>query len=114
MKILARILLMAAPFILAACSSVKPTDLKPDWVAGTSAAYPASTYLTGRGEADMLPLAQDRARADLAKTFSVNVSEQSKDQSSYSQSNAGATPVMQNTMDVSRNISTRTDAVLQG
>ncbi len=62
----------------------------------------------------MLPVAQDRARADLAKTFSVNVSEQSKDVSSYSQSNAGPTPVMQNTMDVSRSISTRTDAVLQG
>lgn len=114
MKTLARIFLAAVPFMLTACSSVKPADVRPDWVAGTSAAYPAAAYLTGRGEADMLPVAQDRARADLAKTFSVNVSEQSNDQSSYSQSNAGATPVMQNTMDVSRNISTRTDAVLQG
>jgi hypothetical protein len=113
-KILARILLVAIPFMLAACSSVKPGDARPDWVTGTTTAYPAASYLTGRGEADMLPLAQDRARADLAKTFSVNVSEQSKDTTSYSQTNAGATPVMQNTMDVSRNISTRTDAVLQG
>jgi hypothetical protein len=100
--------------MLAACSSVKPGDVRPDWVTGNSAAYPAASYLTGRGEADMLPLAQDRARADLAKTFSVNVSEQSRDMTSYSQTNAGPTPVMQNTMDVSRNISTRTDAVLQG
>jgi hypothetical protein len=113
-KTLARILFVAVPFMLAACSSVKPADVRPDWVAGTSAAYPATAFLTGRGEADMLPLAQDRARADLAKTFSVNVSEQSKDVSSYSQSNAGPAPVMQNTMDVSRSISTRTDAVLQG
>ena len=114
MKTLARILLAAVPFILVACSSAKPADVRPDWVAGTSAAYPAAAYLTGRGEADMLSMAQDRARADLAKTFSVNVSEQSKDASSYSQTNVGATPVMQNTMDVSRSISTRTDAVLQG
>jgi len=109
-----RAFLISLPLMLAACSSPKPQNVVPDWVAGNSAAFPASTYLTGRGESDNLAVAQDRARADLAKTFSVDVSEQSKDTSSYSQGNAGGTPVSQNSLDVSRNISTRTNAVLQG
>lgn len=111
-KALIRISSLLIPLLLAACSNAKPLDARPDWVTGNSAAYPASAYLTGRGDSDILAVAQDRARTDLAKTFSVNVSEQSSDVSSYSQSSSAAAP--QNSMDVSRNISTRTDAVLQG
>lgn len=109
-KTLMRILLLTLPFILAACSTAKPQNAVPDWVAGNSTAFPAASYLTGRGESDNLAVAQDRARADLAKTFSVDVSEQSKDVSAYSQNSMGA----KNSLDVSRDISTRTDAVLQG
>ena len=114
MKISMRILPILLPLLLAACSTTKPQNAVPDWVAGTSTAFPTSQYLTGRGEADVLALAQDRARSDLAKTFSVDVSEQSKDVSSYSQSTAPGNAGPQNSLDVSRNISTRTDAVLQG
>lgn len=114
MKTSLRILSLAAALLLAACSSVKPGEERPDWINGNSAKYPAGSYLTGHGQADNMALAKDRARADLAKIFSVNISEQAKDTSSYSQTNAGGTAVMQNTMDVSRNISTRTDQVLSG
>lgn len=114
MKTTTRILLLTLPLLLAACAASKPANPTPDWVTGNSSAYPASGYLIGRGDADDMALAKDRARADLAKVFSVNVSEQSSDVSSYSQSNVGPTPVMKNTMDVSRNIHTRTSAVLQG
>ena len=114
-KISARILLIATSLLLlTACGTTKPQNVRPDWVTGNSASYPAATYLTGRGQADEMAVAKDRARADLAKVFSVNISEQTKDTSSYSQTNAGGAPVMQNTMDVSRNISTRTDQVLSG
>ncbi|MFI4920308.1 MAG: LPP20 family lipoprotein [Gammaproteobacteria bacterium] len=114
MKTLIRISLLAIPLLLAACSNAKPLDARPDWVTGNSAAYPSSAYLTGRGDADILAVAQDRARADLAKTFSVNVSEQSSDVSAFSQNSSGAASGAKNSLDVSRNISTRTDAVLQG
>ncbi len=114
MKTSLRILSLAAALLLAACSTAKPGDERPDWVNGNSARYPAASFLTGRGQADNMAVAKDRARADLAKIFSVDVSEQSKDASSYSQTNAGGTAVMQNTLDVSRNISTRTDQVLTG
>ena len=111
MKTSLRILLLLMPIFLVACSSnVKPENARPDWVLGQSAKYPAGSYLTGRGQADNMAAAKDRARADLAKIFSVNISEQSKDTSSYSQSSSG----MQNTADVSRSITTHTDQVLSG
>ena len=113
-KTLARISSIAAMLLLAACSNAKPENARPDWVLGNSAKYTASAYLTGRGQGDNMAEAKDRARADLAKIFSVNVSEQSHDASSYSQTNAGGTAVVQNTMDVSRSINTRTDQVLTG
>jgi hypothetical protein len=100
--------------MLGACSSAKPGDGRPDWVLGNSAKYPASSYLTGHGQASSQAQANDFARAEIAKVFSVNVNEESNDASSYSQTNASGTAVMQNTLDVSRNISTRTNQVLTG
>ncbi|MGH8402412.1 MAG: LPP20 family lipoprotein, partial [Gammaproteobacteria bacterium] len=97
---------------LAACSSnTKPGNAQPDWVSGQSTKYSSSAYLLGRGQSDDPAIARDRARADLAKIFSVKISEQTRDVSSYSNS-AGARS--QNKLDVSRNISTRTDEILRG
>src|SRR3569833_2619063 len=50
----------------------------PDWVNGESARYSASQYLLGRGADAQLDNAKDRARADLAQTFEVAVSEESR------------------------------------
>ncbi|HET7588476.1 MAG TPA: LPP20 family lipoprotein [Gammaproteobacteria bacterium] len=97
--------------LIGACSHAPRPDAQPAWVNGPSAKFPASRYLTGRGEADTRAVARDRARADLAKTFSVKISEHSEDTASYSQS--GAAPAA-NTLDVNRYISTQTDALLRG
>ncbi|MDE2197065.1 MAG: LPP20 family lipoprotein [Gammaproteobacteria bacterium] len=96
---------------VAACSQATKPNAQPDWVLGGSARYPVSSYLLGRGQADNLGIAKDRARADLAKIFAVNVSEQTKDVSSYAQT---ATGPAKNSLDVSRNISTQTDELLHG
>ena len=108
-----RILTVLALASLAACSSTKPSDARPDWVNGNSSQYPAANFLTGHGQSDNMALAKDRARTDLAKNFSVNVSEQSNDISTYSQNSADGAPA-KNSLDVSRNIQTRTDQVLTG
>jgi hypothetical protein len=101
--------------LLAACSQAPKPNAQPDWLLGQSTQYPASQFITGRGQADELSVAKDRARADLAKTFSVQVSEQSKDSASFSQTDSAATgTVAKNATDVSRNISTRTDQMLKG
>lgn len=113
MKTLLRFLTITAVSLLVACSAAKPGDARPDWVAGNSNQYPTSTYLVGKGQSDNMAVAKDRARADLAKIFSVAVNEQSQDSSSYSQDSAAATGP-KNTLDVSRSISTRTEQVMSG
>ena len=55
--------------LLAGCASGRP-----DWTeSGKSNEYPASRYLTGIGTAADLGTAKDRARANLAKIFSVKI-----------------------------------------
>jgi hypothetical protein len=109
-----RVLIITALLSLAACSSTKPGGDRPDWVNGNASQYPAASYLTGHGQSDNMATAKDAARGDLAKNFSVNVSEQSSDTSTYSQGDANGTPTAKNSLDVSRNIKTRTDQVLTG
>jgi hypothetical protein len=104
-------LLILLPLVVAACSHAPRPDVNPDWIAGSSAKYPPAHFLTGEGEAGSLAVARDRARADLAKTFSVKVSEHSEDVASYQKSGAGATD---NTLDVSRRIATQTTKLLHG
>jgi hypothetical protein len=105
---------MTAILSLAACNSAKPGSDRPDWVDGNASQYPASAYLTGHGQSDNMATAKDAARVDLAKIFSVNVSEQSSDTSTYSQGDANGTPTAKNSLDVSRNIKTSTDQLLNG
>ena len=57
--------IFAASACLSGCASIR-TDA-PDWVTGKSAKYPDSRFLIGRGQADSLEDARNRARADLAK-----------------------------------------------
>ena len=83
-----RILTATAILLLAACSSAKPGDARPEWVNGNSSQYPAATYLTGHGQADNMAAAKDRARADLAKNFSVNVSDTAADSLSRKENSA--------------------------
>jgi hypothetical protein len=47
---------------------------EPDWVlTGSSTQFSHERYLTGRGSADTPEAADDRARADIGRTFSVGV-----------------------------------------
>ena len=47
---------------------------EPDWVlTGSSTQFSHERYLTGRGSADTPGAADDRARADIGRTFSVGV-----------------------------------------
>ena len=108
-----RTLTILALALLAACTSAKPGDVQPDWVMGNSSQYPASSYLVGKGQADNMAVAKDRARADLAKIFSVAINEQTRDTSSYSLDSAAAA-APKNTLDVDRNITTRTNQVMSG
>lgn len=75
------ILTMLFTTILGGCvSSQLP---QPDWLAGASGAFPNTDYLLGRGQANSLEDAKDRARADIAKVFQVAMTVASDDVQSF-------------------------------
>ena len=50
---------------------------RPDWISGKdSQKYPSNRFLVGMGQSEELSKAQDRARAEIAKFFSVKVEQE--------------------------------------
>ena len=97
---------------LAGCASQRDDTGRPDWIDGNSKAYPKEQYLIGRGEAEHAAVARDRARADLAKIFEVNIREQSRDITEYSRTGHGEDGESSLESSASREISARTDQTL--
>lgn len=93
----------------AACSSTGGRD-QPDWVDGSAAQYPAGQYLLGRGSAESVDLAQERARADLAKVFEVAIAVDGSD----IQRAKGQDGAMRYEAASEQRIVTRTDQVISG
>lgn len=81
----------------------------PDWVSGTAAKYPNAHYLIGRGQGASGEEARDRARADLAKIFEVNVAVESEDVQAFRSASGG-----QYDGHSQRRIVTRSERVLEG
>jgi hypothetical protein len=107
-----RISILLLPALLAGCATTAKT---PDWVSGPAKAYPASQYLTGRGDAASVEQAQDRARADLAKIFEVAVSAESEDVQTFKRSGGeGSETPGQYEQSVQRRLQTRTDKIVSG
>ena len=102
------IIILICLLLMGACAKA---PVVPDWIAGNSAEYSSHRYLLGRGEAASVGLARDRARADLAKNFSVQVHEQSTDKLLWQQGGEGLQG-LQTT--ISRNILTQTNRLIEG
>lgn len=111
-------LVVAMTLALAGCAASgdkREAEARPDWVDGSSEEYPRAAYLTGIGIADSLSTARDRARADLAKTFRVAVDERSSDIRSYAtSSSSGAESTTDYQSEIQRDLTTRTQQVLEG
>lgn len=101
-------IVVATGIALAGGCATKVTQ--PDWVAGSSAKYPDTGYLLGRGQAAGAEEARDRARADLAKVFEVAVSVESEDVQRYRSAPVGA----EYEASASRRIQTRTEQIVRG
>ncbi len=56
---------------------------KPSWVDGMSSDYPSAQYLTGVGQGQTRPEADNQAYAALARIFTAQISAQSKDWETY-------------------------------
>lgn len=99
--------------LLAACAS--PGDRRPDWIDGDSSQYPAQAYLLGRGQGEIRAIAQDRARADLAKVFEVQIREHSTDTVAYEgRTDAEGQQTGQTATSARREVQTRTKQIIQG
>jgi len=105
----------AAAVLLSACAlGGDKRPAQPDWVDGSSDRYPSRAYVVGIGSADDLATARDRARADVAKTFSVSVDQTSSDRQSYSTQDNGAGASSEYSADIQRDLTLRTQQVLEG
>lgn len=107
-------LLIAA--ILATLSGCAGGDRlqRPAWLDGSDGRYPANRFLSGVGEAKTVDDARDRARADLAKTFEVRISSDSRDTQSYIRKQSGDVIDTDTSLSVRRNIETRSEQLVRG
>jgi hypothetical protein len=102
------IIILISLLLLGACAKAPVT---PDWISGNPSEYSSNRYLLGRGEASSVGLARDRARADLAKNFAVQIQEQTTDELLWQQGGNGRQG-LQST--ISRNIRSQTDRLIEG
>lgn len=105
-RMLAGLLLVS----LVACAAPRP----PEWAMGHSERYPSEAFLAGVGVASERPLAEDRARAEIAKIFQVQV--QSRETSSESQwlGRVGNLATDEYRQSVQAELTATTDKVLEG
>ena len=92
----------------------KTHNAQPEWVMSESQQYPRSQFLTGVGEADTMEDARTRARAELAKIFSVNIQSTSSDVTAYEQSRVAGISYTTDSLAVSRDIRSSTEQRLEG
>jgi hypothetical protein len=68
--------------LLAGCSWFSHRT-QPDWVNGSSPAYPSEQYLVGVGQADSRPSAEERAYGAVSRIFQARVEAEAKDWESF-------------------------------
>lgn len=103
-----QITILICLLLMGACAKA---PVVPDWIAGNPVDYSSNRYLLGRGEASSVGLARDRARADLAKNFSVQIHEKSTDELLWQQGGEGLQGLQTS---ITRNIQAQTDQLIEG
>jgi hypothetical protein len=66
--------LLAAAALTAACATGGKVSDRPSWVEGESAQWPRSRFVVGVGSSDDPDSAADRARGEVARVFSTDIS----------------------------------------
>jgi hypothetical protein len=91
------------------------TGARPDWAnAGESMDYPRAAYVTGVGNADDESAADERARGEVAKVFSADVSVVSTVNESEANSNKNGAESHSWSNEVAQKVRTATQKVLEG
>ncbi len=101
--------------ILSGCANTeKQASDIPNWVSGISKRYPDGLYLIGRGHGADIDTAKDRARADVAKSVEVQIQQTTSDVQTFSQKTIGSETQSDASLNISRQIDTQTNKIIQG
>ena len=119
---MSRLILLLAAFVAACASGAKRKaaaassigGARPDWVDSESQEWPRTRFIVGVGSADDEGPAAERARGEVARVFSADVSvNSSSDQSEISQNQNGKTATSFSSS-VSEQVHTATKKALEG
>lgn len=109
-----RWLLCAGVLAVTACAGTTERGRGPDWVSGAAEAYSVSSYLLGRGSADTLDRAEDRARADIAKIFEVRIRGATREEQTFKEASGPDGRQAKASLEITRSLELRTDSVVSG
>jgi len=98
------------PFLFALLIAVG----KPDWIERESAQWPREMYVLGVGSGDERAMAEDRARAEIARVFTTHVSSALAANAAESSVRTDRTATRTEQISVSEETRSTTDKVLEG
>lgn len=96
------------------CASAAKAGSRPDWIDGNSRSYPRERYLVGVGIGDDRATASDRARAEISKIFTTNVSVTTDLHESERTSKQGSKTDNSFSQAISQSLQTASKKVLEG
>ncbi|MEQ1919595.1 MAG: LPP20 family lipoprotein, partial [Elusimicrobiota bacterium] len=111
--------LLAAVLMFSACGGavVKKSSAggaRPQWVEGESPKWPRSQFVTGVGSADDEEAAADRARGEISRIFSSNVSVDTAVDETESTVNSGGQTSTSFSQQLAQNVRTTSKKMLEG
>lgn len=90
------------------------TGNRPDWVDGSSMEYPREKYLVGISQADDLLSAKDRARGEISRIFSTQVTINTNVTASEQTASRGGKTTSSFSQDVLQNVRAASQKMLEG
>ncbi len=109
-----RLIMLIAAFALLALAGCTSAPKHPAWSLGQSAQHPAETHFVGVGIDKNRNGAEDRARAQIAKIFEVQVQAVDRSSESFWLERLGRSDSSQYQQSASTQLTTRTDRRLSG
>jgi hypothetical protein len=107
-------ILALTALLLSATASADPRNPRPDWVDAQSMEYPQETYVTGVGAGDDRATARDRARAEISKVFSTNVTVDTNLTESEDTTNKDGASSNKFSQSIAQTVKTASQKVLEG
>ncbi len=95
-------------------ATVSAAGGQPAWLRGDAPDYPAPAFLTATGSASKAETARDRALANLAKIFAVNIDAVQLSRESVSVASGGKPASLDKRQRLDSRVSTRTEQRMQG